>query len=272
MKPLIGITSGEIINSEQPWAPFVYGQKRNYVEAVLAAGGIPMVIPFMPEAELRVLYERLDGVLFAGGNDLNPSLYGEEESPLTIGVSDARDKVETFLMQWTLADNKPLLAICRGTQLLNDHCGGRVNQDLKTQFPGATDHELSTHKQSYEHVAHQLKVAPESRLASIIGDVSLEANTHHHQGVKKLGHGLRATAWSEDGVIEGIENPSKSFVLGLQCHPEGLHENDEKWAAVFRAFALEASKQVVPARLFKFKSPLKKSKKLTLLFRRINDQ
>lgn len=268
MKPLIGITSGEIINSEQPWAPYVYGQKRTYTEAVLAAGGIPVVIPFMPEAELRVLYERLDGVLFAGGNDLNPRLYGEKQNPLTVHVSDARDTVEATLMQWTLTDDKPLLAICRGAQLLNVISGGSLYQDLLTEFPHATDHQLSTHKQSYQHIAHRLNIDPTSRLASIIDAEELHANTHHHQGVKKLGTGLRATAWSEDGVIEAIEHPGKSFALGLQCHPEGLHEQDEKWAAVFSAFIHEASKQVIPSKVFKLKRPIHQRKRLMLFLRK----
>lgn len=241
MKPLIGITTGEIINLVEPWASTVYGQKRSYSNAVIAAGGIPVFIPFIPESELKNLYARLDGIVFAGGNDLNPELYHEEPHALTVDVSLERDRVETLLMSWALADNKPLFAICRGFQLLNVHLGGSLYQDIPTMLPAASNHELSTHKEDYTHIAHVLKVATGSRLATIIQADEIDANTHHHQGIKKLADTLEASAWSEDGLIEAIEHPDKLFTIGVQCHPESLYAIDKKWASVFEEFVKASS-------------------------------
>lgn len=241
MKPLIGITTGEVINLVEPWASTVYGQKRSYSNAIIASGGIPVFIPFMPETELKNLYERLDGIVFAGGNDINPELYHEEPHALTVDVSLERDRVETLLMSWALADDKPLLAICRGFQLLNVHLGGNLYQDIPTMLSDASNHELSTHKEDYTHIAHVLNIATNSRLADITQAEEINANTHHHQGIKKLADDLEASAWSEDGLIEAVEHPGKLFALGVQCHPESLYAIDKKWASVFEAFIKSTS-------------------------------
>lgn len=236
MKPLIGITSGEIINKDEPWASHVYGQKGSYSEAIVAAGGIPVFIPFLPEAELNDLYARLDGIVFAGGNDINPTLYGEKSSPLTVDVTPERDRVETQLMQWALNDDKPLLAICRGFQLFNAVCGGTLYQDITEEMPGASNHLLSTHQKDYTFIAHTLKVAPDSQLARVTGSTQLPANTHHHQGVKKVAPDLHAVAWAEDSLVEALEHPGKKFAIGVQCHPESLFAHDSKWATLFSEF------------------------------------
>lgn len=250
MKPLIGITTGEIVNELGAWAPTVYGQKRTYSDAIVAAGGIPLFIPFMPEEELKNLYKLLDGIIFAGGNDISPQLYGEETHPLTVGVSTERDRVESSLVAWALADDKPLFAICRGFQLLNVHLGGSLHQHVFTEVANASNHELSTSKQDSTYIAHSLTLAPESRLAAITHSRMIKANTHHHQGIKKLADALQASAWSEDGLIEAVEHPYRLFVLGVQCHPESLYKTDEKWAAVFSAFIQASSKQDARNRFF----------------------
>jgi putative glutamine amidotransferase len=265
MKPLIGITTGEIVNPVEPWAPLPYGQKRTYSDAIIAAGGIPVLIPFMPEAELKNLYLRLDGILFAGGNDLNPELYGEDTHPLTVKVSPARDRVETMLMGWALADNKPLFAICRGFQLLNVHLGGSLYQDLSLQLTGVSDHELSLHEEDYTLIAHHLKVLPESLLSKLINSTEIDANSRHHQGIKVQAESLRAVAWSEDGVVEALEHPNKSFVLGVQCHPESLYQSDEKWASVFQAFIKSSSAPFVPRSLFRLRRKPKENRKTKIV-------
>lgn len=268
MKPIIGITTGEIVNQAEAWASIVYGQKRSYSDAIIAAGGIPLFIPFMPENELKTLYDRLDGVLFAGGNDINPELYGEKTRPQTVEISLDRDQVETTLLSWAIADNKPVLAICRGFQLLNIHLGGSLYQDLSTDFPKAINHQLSTHKKDYTHIAHHLKLAPGSRLAAITQTGEMKANTHHHQGIKKLADDLRASAWSEDGLIEAVEHPGRLFVIGVQCHPESLYKTDEKWAFVFNAFIEAASSQLIPTSLFSLKKRGQRKAKLKLFSKR----
>jgi len=258
MKPLIGITSEEILNHNDPWAAYFYGQKLTYSDAIVAAGGIPVVIPLMPEDALKNLYNRLDGILFTGGDDINPELYGEECHPLTINISDKRDQVELSLLAWGLADNKPLFAICRGFQLLNIRLGGNLYQDIPSQLADASNHKLSSHNKDYTYIAHHLKIAPQSQLAAITGSTVMKANTHHHQAIKNVASDLRATAWSEDGIVEGLEHPAKLFALGVQCHPESLYTIDEKWADVFKAFIEASSKPLIPTRLFKFKKRVKR--------------
>lgn len=264
MKPLIGITTGEVINKDEPWASTIYGQKYSYSEAIVAAGGIPILIPIMPEAQLKSLYGRLDGIVFAGGNDLNPSLYGEEKDPLTVDVSDVRDKQETILMTWTLADNKPMFAICRGFQLFNVVLGGSLYQDIAKSLPESSNHELSSHQQDYTFIAHRLKLAPTSKFALISHSLQMDANTHHHQGIKQIAPELRAVAWAEDGIVEALEHPTKSFAIGVQCHPESLYKSDDRWATVFKAFVKASSPMKAPIKLFKFsKNRIKKTNKNT---------
>jgi putative glutamine amidotransferase len=253
MKPLIGITTGEIINEVEPWVSSIYGQKHYYSDAIVAAGGIPVFIPFMPEDELKTLYTKLDGILFAGGNDIDPQLYGDVSETYTINISIERDRVESMLMTWALADNKPIFAICRGFQLFNVLLGGTLYQNLATGFPAASDHELTLHKKDYSHVAHVLKIDPSSHLAIITNSLQLNANSRHHQGVKRVANELRAIAWSEDGLVEAIEHPTKKFAIGVQSHPEALYAIDEKWLAVFRAFITASTKNHKPTRIFTLK-------------------
>lgn len=243
MKPLIGITTGEIYNLTSSWSPQAYGQSYTYSDAIIRAGGIPVLIPLMADSDtLEQLYGKLDGILFAGGNDINPQLYKEEASEYVIDVSDKRDKVEATLLKWTLRDKKPLLGICRGAQLWNALLGGSLYQDIATDLPTATDHDISTKLQDLEHLAHKLKVDESSRLSKIIDSTSINANSHHHQAFKVLGEGIKASAWAEDGVIEAIESHDDAYAIGIQCHPESLEAVEPKWSLVFKSFINSASK------------------------------
>ena len=260
MKPLIGITTGEIKNQHEPWEPHIYGQKHHYSDAIIAAGGIPVFIPMIPEAELQELYARLDGILFAGGNDIDPQLYGQIPEPETKNVTPLRDKTEMLLMSWALADNKPLFAICRGYQLFNVLLGGTLYQDIAKALPEAHDHEFTTQKKDYTSIAHHLKIDPTSQLAYITQSLEIGANSRHHQAVKHVAHELRAVAWSEDGLVEGLEHPMKTFAIGVQCHPESLWPADQKWAAVFRAFVTSTQAHPAPKKRFNLKKLIKVKK------------
>ncbi len=237
MKPIIGITCGEVKNALELWYPTTYGQPYTYVEAVLRAGGVPVVLPLCrDESVRRQLYELCQGILLAGGNDLNPKLYGEEPVPQTKKVSDYRDEQELQLTGWALADDKPLLAICRGMQLLNVALGGSLHQDIGTMVAGAVDHEVSVRQKDVRYLAHAIHIAKDSRLAGILGVESLHTNSNHHQAVHKLGSGLKEVAWSPDDIIEGIELPQKQFVIGVQSHPEALEDTVVVWQKLFSAF------------------------------------
>ena len=243
MRPLIGITTGEIYNLASAWSPQAYGQSYTYSDAIIRAGGVPILIPITTDIDtLEQIYTKVDGILFAGGNDVNPILYGEQPSEYTIDFSDKRDSVELELLKWTVRDKKPMLGICRGMQLWNVLNGGSLYQHIPVDMPEASDHNSSTKLEDLEHLAHALKVDADSRLAEIIDSTTIHANTHHHQAIKQLGRGIKASAWAEDGVIEAVETDDKDFyAIGLQCHPESLHNVEPKWNVVFRSF-VESSK------------------------------
>lgn len=226
MKPLIGITVGEIQNALYSWAPIVYGQSHPYCEAVERAGGVPVLIPIMTDANnLLQLYEVLDGVLFAGGNDINPELYEEQRYKTTIDCSEKRDNTEILLAEWSLNDQKPVLGICRGMQLLNVASGGTLYQYIPTDIVNALDHEAGLLHGDPIHLAHSIRIDPKSRLSRILNSPNLETNSLHHQSVKDLGTNLKAVAWSKDGVIEAIESADDSYIFGIQSHPETLEAN-----------------------------------------------
>lgn len=146
------------------------------------------------------------------------------------------------MAQWAIQDDKPMLCICRGMQLLNVVQAGTLHQDIPTAVPTASDHQDSTNNKSITHIAHHLRVAPDSLFASIMGITTVPANAHHHQAVKKLGNDLVACAWAEDGVIEAIEMPGKTFVIGVQSHPESLEAAAvPAWQKFFKAFIDAAS-------------------------------
>lgn len=244
MKPLIGITSGTIYNAEFPYYPFTYGQMHTYVEAVAAAGGTPVVIPIgKTPSDVTAILQRLDGVLFSGGNDISPKLYGEEPEHIEErGTDEPRDTFESELMRQALARHTPILAICRGMQLLNVVRGGTLYQDISTQIPTANKHEGRLITEDFQHLAHQLVIEPESKLAEILGATTMGANTHHHQAIKAVGDNLTISAHAEDGIVEGVEDTNEKFVVGVQSHPESLAaEGGSDWQLLFDAFVNAAT-------------------------------
>ena len=246
MRPFIGITTGTAVNKDFPNAPIMVGQQHTYVDAIIRAGGVPLFIPIVKDYEvLKGLYDKCSGLLFAGGNDIDPARYGEKPEP-TLGELDKdRDQQEFQLWDWSQRDNKPVLGICRGMQVINVALGGSLYQDIPTDLPDAGLHRVTkeeSRKDDYHVLHHLLEVEPSSKLASIIGTKSIHTNAYHHQAVKKLGNGIKAVAWTDDGVIEGLEHPSKQFVIGVQSHPEAIEGKIEtKWRKLFEAFIAAAS-------------------------------
>lgn len=238
MQPLIALTTGEIVNGEYPWAPVVHGQAHTYVDAVVRAGGAPIAFPIVNDKKvLRRLYDQCDGLLLSGGNDLDPDSYASKPTKKVRGTSLKRDRQEIQLLKWALEDDKPVLGICRGMQLINIALGGNLHQDIDSQVPASRNHEVSVDKKNFSHLAHKLKIDPGSRLATILKTDAVDANTLHHQAVCELGEGLVVTAHAEDGVVEAIELPSRRFVIGVQSHPEALEAHTEPvWRELFAAF------------------------------------
>ena len=234
--PVIGIT-GRTDQSARPPNPFLFSISRIYVQAVELGGGAPVIIPpHLEEAELHAIFERLDGLLLSGGGDIEPSFFGEEDSGLLWVVDERRDRLELALARWALAEELPLLAICRGHQVLNVAAGGTLIQDIPTFVPGALNHSTVAGRPK-SAVAHIVEVAAGSRLAALIGAGDLGVNSAHHQAVKAVGNGLIVTARAPDGIIEGLEIADHPFCVGVQWHPEVMVESQPAMRRLFEGLA-----------------------------------
>jgi putative glutamine amidotransferase len=195
---------------------------QSYIRAIEQAGGVPLPIPITDrEATLRAIYGLIDGLLLAGGVDIDPAHFAEEPNPQLGKVDASRDRVELALTRWALDDQRPILGICRGIQTLNVASGGTLWQDIDAQVPAALDHKHQPGR-PYTYRAHPVSVEPGSRLARLVGASELQVNSLHHQAPKEAGHGLRAVAWAPDGVIEGLEGTGDGWIIGVQWHPEWL--------------------------------------------------
>jgi putative glutamine amidotransferase len=229
--PIIGIT-GRTEQAARLPSPPLFAVAQVYVRAVELGGGAPLIVPpHLEEAGLRAIFERLDGLLLSGGGDIKPALFGEEDSNLLWQVDEQRDRAELALARWALAERLPLLAICRGIQMLNVAAGGTLVQDISTQVPGALSH--STVFRPLSQIAHTVEVAAGSRLAGLVGAGEVEVNSAHHQAVKSVGAGLVVTARAPDGIVEGLEAPAHPFCVGVQWHPEVMAENYPEMRRLF---------------------------------------
>jgi putative glutamine amidotransferase len=217
--PVVGITGRVEQIARAPDWPFV-AVAQAYTQAVALGGGAPLVIPsHLGETGLRATFECIDGLVLSGGGDVAPALYDEPDGGLLWRVDEQRDWMELTLTRWALAEGTPLLAICRGIQVLNVAAGGTLVQDVPTQVPSALAHSTGA---SYPpaKVIHPVEVTAGSRLAALVGAGELGVNSAHHQAVKDVGAGLAITARAPDGVVEGVESLDHAFCIGVQWHPE----------------------------------------------------
>ena len=207
---------------------------RDYLEAVFRAGGNPVLFPVTGDPEqIAGLLDRVDGVLLTGGEDVNPSLYGEKKESFCGECSDSRDAMEFPLCREALRRRMPVFAICRGLQLLSCALGGNLYQDLAAQFGTKLSH--PRHDEPGNPV-HSVDVLPGTLLSAVVGAGPLEVNSRHHQGIRDPGKGLRVNAVAPDGLAEGIELPGYPFVLGVQWHPETLSDRYPAHQKLFDAF------------------------------------
>ena len=213
MRPLIGITSYAEEIRWGVWTEDAALVPLAYVRAVEHAGGRPLVVPPSKDG-LEETLDALDGVIFSGGGDLDPELYGAEPHDETDEPRTERDAAELRLLEAALDRDMPVLAICRGSQLLNVARGG----DLEQHLPETVGHEQHRHEPG-SFSDHDVTVAANSRLGGLLGDRA-PVKSHHHQGYGRIGSGLQEVAWAEDGVVEGLEDADKRFALGVLWHPE----------------------------------------------------
>lgn len=234
--PLVGVTTSVTIG-QMPERAYV---NVAYLRAVQRAGGVPVALPPNLDGPARdALWERLDGLLLTGGGDVAPERFGEPAHAAVSDVAPERDALELELTERALADGVPLLAICRGIQVLNVALGGSLIQDLPTQTSGMIVHSQQAPR---EQPTHGVKVMVEdTRLGAIVESAELSVNSFHHQAIKRLGRGLREAAWAPDGVIEGVDMPdARALVLGVQWHPEDLVGHDASARRLFTALVQAA--------------------------------
>lgn len=238
--PLIGITTSVSPDTERRDAVPRAHLNRAYVSAVQGAGGAPVLLPpYLDGAALDALWGRLDGLVLSGGGDVAPARFGEAPHPTVDGVSEARDLLELELADRAVAEGLPLLAICRGVQVLNVALGGSLIQDIASQTSSSIAH---TQAAPRHEPTHQVKVTVEgTTLGAVVDAAELPVNSFHHQALKRLGRGLRDVAWASDGVVEGVDLPgARGLVLGVQWHPEDLVGHDAAARRLFQALVAAA--------------------------------
>ncbi|MEJ7875559.1 MAG: gamma-glutamyl-gamma-aminobutyrate hydrolase family protein [Solirubrobacterales bacterium] len=236
--PLIAVTTSEVRvasqvevtpEGEPPRPEMALGMR--YLEAIEGAGGLPVVIPPLPKEGMGELIGRVSGVCLSGGPDIHPSAYGQDEDPALGPTWMNLDEAELAVACAAIEAGVPILAICRGAQALNVARSGTLFQDLPTRFGTDIRHRRNGGE---PNISHPVEVAPDSLLARSLGTTELEVNSFHHQASDQIGRGLRAVAWSPDGVVEGMEAPHKNFVVGVQWHAEAME--DEFAQRLFEAF------------------------------------
>ena len=223
-KPLIGLTLDlETKNSYSafPW----YAIRKNYCSSVAKLGGIPIPLAY-DNSSINTILEKIDGFIITGGAfDINPSYFYEKKKFSNVITKDSRTEYEIKLCNRVLKLNKPLLGICGGQQLINVIYGGSLIQDIKKEVKTSINHEQENPR---DQTSHNVKLEEKTLLHKIISKSTIKVNSAHHQSVKKTGSGLKVNAKAEDGIIEGIEDSSKYFCVGVQWHPEFLIEKSDK--------------------------------------------
>ena len=213
-KPLIGITTYVVPAKWSYWDLEAALVPAAYVQAVEQAGGRALLVPPAENAVEETL-DGLDGLVFSGGSDLDPELYGQEAHEETSGIVRRRDDAELALLAGALERDMPVLAICRGSQVLNVARGG----DLVQHLPEVVGDEKHKHNPPGIFADHDVDLVPGTRIQSLLGDRA-PVKSHHHQGFGKLGAGLVESARADDGTIEAVEDPAQRFAVGVLWHPE----------------------------------------------------
>lgn len=239
MRPVIGVTSSYAPPKDNKFGSVSISE--SYLQAVMQAGGIPVVIPVgLPEEDLQAAFARVDGLLLTGGGDIDPSRFNGPSHPRIYDIDPARDTLEIGLARLAAERSKPFMGICRGIQVMNVALGGTLYTDITDQLDGALRHDYYPNIPR-DMLAHSISVIAGSRLAKILGGrETLTVNSLHHQGIQQVAAGLRIAAHAPDGLVEAVELPGHPFGLGVQWHPEWLQEHAPH-RALFRALIRAAA-------------------------------
>ena len=243
MTPVIGITAQQRDVATSYGAQPASTVTLSYSNAVAGAGGVPIVLPILDPAAVPHALSRLDGIVLTGGGDVEPGHYGGAGHPAVYGVHDARDQSELAIARHAAERKMPVLAICRGLQVLNVALGGDLIADIPSQVEGGFEHFVTGNGAASQ--AHQmLELEAGCGLAQLFGTTSLKVNSLHHQAVATPAPGLRPVAWSEDGVIEAVEAEDQSWPLqAVQWHPENLVGTEPAARSLFEELVSAASGQ-----------------------------
>lgn len=228
MKPVIGLIPLYDDEKESYW------MLPGYMKVLEKCGALPIMLPLTTDpSDLDELAKHIDGILFTGGHDVGPHVYGEEAGKKCGVACTPRDEMEGYLLDKALKEDIPVFGICRGIQFMNAHLGGSLYQDLPTEYPSDTEHHM---ERPYDRPIHTVEVLEGTKLAEIIGAGEYAVNSYHHQAVKELGRGIQIMARSEDGLVEAISVDGAGFAMAVQWHPEFSYETDGKSIKLIQAF------------------------------------
>lgn len=239
--PIIGITGD--VTFAKFFSIFLNkraGINEAYVKAVSRTSGIPIILPVSHEKNAKKLISTVNGLILSGGNDVSPEIYGEEPLSKLSELNPLRDEFEIALLKEAIKQNKPVLGICRGFQLLNTAFGGTLYQDVSYNESCNLQHMQQTEP---IFPIHSVDIKEGSIIYSILGG-SVRVNSLHHQMIKNVSPDFHEVAWSKDGVIEAIEKNDGSFVIGIQWHPEIMSETSDLMQGIFNRFVNEAAKGI----------------------------
>lgn len=247
-RPVIGIPTQNLqaIDRIPEDLPPSWVMNQRYFLACTSVGAVPWMVPLVDDDmdTLRAIYDHLDGIFLAGGVDMDPASYSEERTEYCGRTDGARDRTELAFARWALEDRKPVFGVCRGMQVINVAAGGTLVQDCAAQWESAIKHDYFPGAGwARDHLAHDITVAAGSRLHAAFGSTIAMVNSMHHQGIRRMGNGLKPVATAPDGLVEALESADEShFMVGVQWHPEMLIDTDEGTRRLFEDF-MEASIQ-----------------------------
>lgn len=222
MKPLIGVTSSMEVDRKN------YYVTNANIEAIIQAGGIPVMLPYLADENIDEIVHKIDGLYLTGGYDVDPDYFGEEPHEKLGTIIPERDRFEIALVKKALDLDKPILGVCRGSQIMNIAAGGDMYQDIYAQL----DQELLQHSQKapLDHGSHYVDIQEGSLLFRLTGKHSIRVNSYHHQANRRVPEGFKISGRARDGIVEAVESKKHSFVLGVQWHPEHMVKRGDEAA------------------------------------------